>query len=148
MLSRRFLSILIATAVASVSTVGLSDEPTKPLSHVQDAASAQENPTLKVVATFDKAMPTGITISHDNRVFLSFPRWGDPVDATVVELKDGKAVPYPDAEINTLNENDTANCLVSVQSVVTDSANHLWALDSGNLKMGKNLPKGPKLVGD
>ena len=148
MQSRRFISIFISAAIASAGAVAFAEDAvaTKPLAHVEDAAAAQENPALKVVATFDKAMPTGITISHGNRIFLSFPRWGDPVDATVVELKDGKAVPYPDAEINKLNESDAANCFVSVQSVVVDSANHLWALDSGNLKMGKNFPKGPKLV--
>ncbi|HUO10908.1 MAG TPA: L-dopachrome tautomerase-related protein [Phycisphaerae bacterium] len=118
----------------------------KPLSHVQDAASAQENPALKVVAELSGAMPTGITVSHDNRIFLSFSRWGDPVDSTVVELKDSKIVPYPDAQINKLNESDPASCFVSVQSVVVDSANHLWALDSGNLKLERNFPRGPKLV--
>ncbi|MGN6370399.1 MAG: L-dopachrome tautomerase-related protein [Phycisphaerae bacterium] len=138
--------IAIATTVVSAIPAAFADDGHKPLAHVQDDAAARENSSLQVVATFDKAMPTGITMSQDNRIFFSFPRWGDPVDATVVELKDGKATPYPDAAINKLNENAPANCFVSVQSVVVDSANHLWALDSGNLKMGKNFPKGPKLI--
>jgi sugar lactone lactonase YvrE len=139
------LSISLSTGFVSAQEIA-DAKAGKPLSHVQDAANAPENSALQMVAEIAGAMPTGITVSHDGRLFLSFPRWGEPVDSTVVELKDSKIVPYPDAEINKLNETDPANCFVSVQSVVADSANHLWVLDSGNLKMGKNFPKGPKLV--
>jgi sugar lactone lactonase YvrE len=148
----RIASTILALVACSTTTIFAADEPVpikpdKPLSHVQNAGTAPENPALEVVATFTGAMPTGITISHDNRLFLSFPRWGDPVESTVVELKDGKPIPYPDAQMNKLNTDDPANCFVSVQSVVVDAANHLWVLDSGNINMGKNLPKGPKLIG-
>src|SRR4051794_27421560 len=56
---------------------------------------------LELYATFDGPMPTGVTVSQDGRVFVNFPRWGDAVDFTVAEVKDGKPVPYPDKAINT-----------------------------------------------
>jgi sugar lactone lactonase YvrE len=102
---------------------------------------------IETVATFDGPMPTGVTVSHDGRVFVNFPRWGDTVEYTVAELKDGKPVAYPNAEINQYDQDRVAERLVSVQSVVVDPANRLWILDTGSLHMGPAVPGGPKLVG-
>jgi hypothetical protein len=55
---------------------------------------------LEVVATFDGPMPTGVTVSRNNRIFVNFPRWGDAVPFTVAEVVHGKAVAYPDASVN------------------------------------------------
>jgi sugar lactone lactonase YvrE len=106
---------------------------------------------LEAVALFNGAMPTGVTVSHTGRIFVNFPRWGDPVDFTVGELKNGRAEPYPDAEINrwagagSVKKADKA--FVSVQSVVVDPSDRLWVLDTGNVKMEGAVPGGPKLVG-
>ncbi len=102
---------------------------------------------LEVVATFDGPMPTGVTVSHKGRIFVNFPRWGDPVDFTVAELKDGKPVAYPDAEFNRLDRDHPESGLVSVQSVVVDPRDRLWILDTGSIEFGPTLPGGPKLVG-
>lgn len=51
---------------------------------------------LETVALFEGAMPTGVTVSHEGRIFVNFPEWGDDVDATVAELRDDRPVPYPD----------------------------------------------------
>lgn len=102
---------------------------------------------LEVIATFSGPMPTGVTVSHTGRVFVNFPRWGDPVAFTVVEVKNGKTVPYPDAAINRLDRANAAKGLVSVQSVVVDPADRLWLLDTGSTEFGPTLPGGPKLVG-
>ena len=45
-------------------------------------------------------MPTGVTVSHSGRIFVCFPKWGDKVDFTVAEVKNGRPVAYPDAAIN------------------------------------------------
>jgi len=55
---------------------------------------------LEVVATFNGPMPTGVTVANNGRIFVNFPKWGDNVEYTVAELKDGKTLPYPNAEIN------------------------------------------------
>jgi hypothetical protein len=72
----------------------------------------------EVVAQFEDLMPTGVTVTDDGRVFVSFPRWGDEVPYTVAEVVDGKAVPYPSPQINAWSDNH-ADRLVSVQSVIT-----------------------------
>ena len=41
--------------------------------------------TLEQVAHFDGAMPTGVTVSHQGRIFVNFPKWGDEVAFTVAE---------------------------------------------------------------
>src|SRR5678815_5353008 len=48
-------------------------------------------------------MPTGIAVSHDGRIFVNFPRWGDPVEFTVAEIKGDVALPYPDLATNKLD---------------------------------------------
>jgi sugar lactone lactonase YvrE len=103
-----------------------------------------------VVATFNGPMPTGATVADNGRIFVNFPRWGDNVEYTVAEIKDGKTVPYPNADINRYADgDDPANRLVSAQSVVVDPAgNRLWILDTSSIAFGPVKPGGPKLVAD
>jgi sugar lactone lactonase YvrE len=101
---------------------------------------------LEVIGTFSGAMPTGVTVSKTGRIFLTFPRWGDPVEANVAELKDGKAVPYPNAEINKLKEDKPADCLMTVQSAVVDPLDRLWLCDTGTVNMGPVQPGGAKMM--
>ena len=103
--------------------------------------------TLESVAEFYGPMPTGVTVSQEGRIFVCFPRWGDPVDYTVAEVIDGRTVPYPDAQFNQPNPADPAASLMSVQSVVVDPANRLWLLDTGSIQFGPTTYGGPKLVG-
>ncbi|HMB04069.1 MAG TPA: L-dopachrome tautomerase-related protein [Isosphaeraceae bacterium] len=112
-----------------------------------DLPSARPAGAIEVVATFDGPMPTGVTVSRTGRIFVNFPRWGDPVDFTVAELKGGQPVPYPDAAFNRLNKDRPAECLVSVQSVVVDPDDRLWLVDTGSVEFGPTLSGGPKLVG-
>ncbi len=102
---------------------------------------------IEPVACFNGPMPTGVTVSHDGRIFVNFPRWGDNADFTVAELVNRKPVAYPDAAVNDIKEGDPAKRFISVQSVVIDPANRLWALDTGRIEWGKAEPGGPKLVG-
>ncbi len=103
---------------------------------------------LEVVATFDGPMPTGVTVANDGRIFVNFPKWGDNVEYTVAEVKDGKTVPYPNPDINHYGDADNqADRLVSVQSVVVDpTGSRLWILDTGSLAFGPVKPGGPKLI--
>ena len=103
--------------------------------------------TIEVVATFDGPMPTGVTVSSDGRIFVNFPRWGDAVDFTVAELKDGKAVAYPDETFARFDKSRPGQTLVSVQSVVVDPSDRLWMLDTGSIEFGPPLPGGAELVG-
>jgi len=103
---------------------------------------------LEVVATFNGPMPTGVTVANNGRIFVNFPKWGDAVDYTVAEVKDGNTVPYPNAEINRYAQGDNpAEKLISVQSVVVDpTGKRLWILDTGSIAFGPVAPNGGKLI--
>jgi sugar lactone lactonase YvrE len=102
--------------------------------------------SAELVHAFDVQMPTGVTVADDGRIFVCYPRWGDPVEFTVAELVDDEEVAYPAAEFNVFDEQHPADCLVSVQSVVVDPAGRLWLLDTGATEFGPTIPGGPKLV--
>lgn len=139
-----------------VSVVALLCVPV--VSCAQSAAIDQPVGRLETVATFNDAMPTGVTVSHANRIFVNFPRWGDDVPFTVSEMVQGKAVAYPNAAINDWpgrslpNPNAFSDAqidqthFVSVQSVVVDPADRLWVLDTGAPLLKNTVPGGPKLV--
>jgi sugar lactone lactonase YvrE len=94
----------------------------------------------------DGPMPTGVAVSKDGRIFVNFPRWGDPVEFTVAEIKEGKAIAYPDADINKLKTGAEADHLISVQSVTMDSQNRLWIVDTGSINMQPIKPGAAKLL--
>jgi sugar lactone lactonase YvrE len=114
----------------------------------QQLAQEQVVGELQVVATFTGAMPTGVTVANDQRIFVNFPRWGDNVEYTVAEVIGGRTVAYPNAEINQYGDTDNqADKLVSVQSVVVDpSGERLWILDTGSIAFGPVKLGGPKLI--
>jgi len=118
------------------------------MSLAQDFAKDRAIGQLEVAATFSGPMPTGVTVANDGRIFVNFPKWGDNVDYTVAEVKDGKTVPYPSADINLYkNGDDQSDKLVSVQSVVVDpSGTRLWVLDTGSIGFGTTSLGGPKLI--
>lgn len=102
---------------------------------------------LEVVHTFtDGPMPTGVSVSHTGRIFVNFPKWGDEVPATVVELVDGAVKPYPSAEANQAKSKADQDAFVSVQSIVIDPADRLWVLDTGSPLFEETQRGGPKLV--
>ncbi|MBP1821706.1 hypothetical protein [Mycobacterium sp. OAE908] len=101
----------------------------------------------EVVAEFTDLMPTGVTVSDDGRIFVSFPRWGDDVAYTVAEIVDGVAVAYPSEEANKWSGVEPRDQLISVQSVVVDPDGHLWLLDTGAPSFSPYVGGGgPKLV--
>lgn len=101
---------------------------------------------LELVHAFTGPMPTGVTVSDSGRIFVNYPKWGDEVPATVTELRDGQALPYPDQQWNSPRGDDDPGAFVSVQSVVVDPADRLWVLDTGSPLMQPTTLGGPKLV--
>jgi len=102
---------------------------------------------VETVATFDRSMPTGVAVSREGRIFVSFPRWADPIEMSVAEMKNGQPTPYPDAQWNPAPPGAAATTFVGVQSVTVDAKNRLWVLDTGTVDMGRVQPGGAKLVG-
>ena len=128
-----------------------------------DVSGTRTKGQLETVAQFNGPMPTGVTVSQQGRIFVNFPRWGDDVPFTVAEIVKGKAVAFPSALVNAFGANGTRAALsmensdraaalrrshfVGVQSVVVDSADRLWVLDTGSIAFNPTAPGGPKLIG-
>lgn len=87
-----------------------------------------------------------MTVAENGRIFVNFPRWGDDVQFTVGEIRDGKVVAYPNAAINKENPHDPAQGFISVQSVVADGRGRLWVLDTAAPGFAAPKQGGAKLV--
>lgn len=137
-----------AGAAAIASAAASRARPASAAGGIAGLASDRPAGELELVATFPDSMPTGVTVSSKGRIFVNFPRWGDPVPFTVGEVKrDGSVAPYPSLDLNVLDTTRPLDTLVSVQSVVVDPLDRLWLLDTGSLKFGPVIEHGPKLVG-
>ena len=114
-------------------------------------AAGKRDHKLQPVALFTgPCFPTGLSISHNGRLFVCYPRWGQPVNFTVAEVTQGGLVPFPDAQTNGFYPSeptrlDPKSHLVSVQSVVFDADDRLWLLDTGSINMQPWIEGGPKL---
>lgn len=153
---RQLNSLLVGLVVAC--GCGSSDRPeartafygNEKLARADNASNqpAQVNSDkLELVAGFYGPMPTGVAVSKAGRIFVNFPRWGDPVEFTVAELRDGKPVPFPNPQINQWQDGaDAKTQLVSVQSVVVDEQDRLWLLDTGSINFQPAIAGGQKLI--
>src|ERR1700677_2445711 len=144
MMKKRWLAsalgaVLACACVACAQTPGPAPSP---------ASLPAEQPIGRIepVAYFYDAMPTGVTVSRDGRIFINYPRWGDDVPFTVAELRDGKAVAYPNAAINAYVPAHPGTTLISVQSVVGDALDRLWILDTAAPGFEEPKVGGAKLV--
>ena len=150
--------ILLIIAATTLGVGCKSDDPTvetKPsgregqLARANDAdqrANQVNSDKLQLFAAVKGPMPTGVAVSKTNRVFTNFPRWGDPVEFTVAEIKDGKIEAFPSRELND-STGDLSKTLFAVQSVVVDDQDRLWALDTGSVNFGPPKPNAAKLIG-
>ena len=92
---------------------------------------------------------TGIAISRQGRIFVSFPRWvGNPRQSVAEVMSDGSLRPYPDSEWNSWNGDAAAagNHFVCVQSVFVDDNDFLWILDPASPGFKGVVRGGAKLV--
>ncbi|GAA4465646.1 L-dopachrome tautomerase-related protein [Nibrella saemangeumensis] len=90
---------------------------------------------LTNVATFTGEQVTGLTMSHDGRLFACFPRWRDRVLYSVVEvLRDGSYNPYPNDSWNHWKGHPQENKFTCVQSIIA-YGNSLFVLDPASPEM-------------
>lgn len=90
-------------------------------------AGAQDN-MLNEVASFGNHQPIGVTVSQQNRVFVSFPHNKEFLYA-LTEIKNGQRVPYPNAEWNRYIPEEYDTHFYNVQDIYSENGN-LWVLDS------------------
>lgn len=132
----------VALAVGNVAAATHSSSPLALDQLAQDRAIGKP----EVVATFNGAMPTGVTVTREGRIFVNFPRWGDDVPFTVAEVKDNRLVPYPNAAVNRADSAEPGSHLLSVQSVVADGQGRVWILDTAAPGFSQPVAGGAKLV--
>ena len=105
-------------------------------------------PALTVVHQFgDDFHLVGIGVSKSGRVFATAPTAHRSGGVSMVEVNTatGSVTPYPDTAWNTVRPApDGKPEWGAVQALWDDSADHLWALDTGITKPGDVIP--PKLV--
>jgi len=142
--SRRALALAVALAFAGTLLTGAAAQA-QPLT-LAELASDRVIGQPEVVATFNGAMPTGVTVTEAGRIFVNFPRWGDDVPFTVAEVKGNQLVAYPNPEINKADNARPGERFLSVQSVVADGLGRLWVLDTAAPGFSKPVTGGAKLV--
>lgn len=90
---------------------------------------------------------TGVAIAADGRLFTNYPYWLDKHSYSVVEVKDGKPVPYPSVAWNSFKKGETGlNKFVCVQSVVTDDEGFLWVVDAAGIGLADVYQKSNKIL--
>ncbi|WP_153393694.1 L-dopachrome tautomerase-related protein [Chryseobacterium vaccae] len=134
-------------AMALVSLTACNKSPNQANPKSENEISTEKNAQLEEVFSDSTYQLTGVAVAKDNRVFVNYPYWLDTHSYSVVEVKDGKPVPYPNAEWNSFKKGeDGQNKFVTVQSVVTDDKGFLWVVDAAGIGLGKVYQHSSKVV--
>lgn len=83
---------------------------------------------LETAADLGKYQAIGLSVSKDNRVFVSFPRKQDNYEYGLTEIVNGERKPYPNKEWNENTEGFRS--FASIQDLYVDKDDFLWVLDS------------------
>ncbi len=126
---KRFAVLPLSISIAVFTGAGQASAQTRRTN--RKAANKQSNGRIEQVFAFYNQMPTGVTVSQSGRIFVNYPRWEDSVEFTVAEIKDGREIPFPNANINRLNLQKPGETFVSAQSVVVDPKDRLWICGHG-----------------
>ena len=134
-------------AMALFSLTACNKSPNQANSKTENEISIEKNAQLEEVFADSTYQLTGVAVAKDNRVFVNYPYWLDTHSYSVVEVKGGKPVPYPDEEWNNFKKGeDGQNKFVTVQSVVTDDKGFLWVVDAAGIGLGKVYQHSSKVV--
>ncbi|CAI9677778.1 L-dopachrome tautomerase-related protein [Elizabethkingia anophelis] len=134
-------------AIPLVSIVACSQSPSRTDAKSKSEISTDNNAQLEEVFSDSTYQLTGVAVTKNNRVFVNYPYWLDTHSYSVVEVKDGNPIPYPDAEWNSFKKGeDGQNKFVTVQSVVTDNKGFLWVVDAAGIGLGKVYQHSSKVV--
>ncbi len=131
---RRFGFVLLCTLVLVAVGLHLLLGGGEPL---EDRSTAPSLPFDVVEKVADLDFPPGnIAVSSDGRVFVTLHPDGRP-PVQVVELVDGKPVPFPDEEYQ--HESDRVPYFQSILAVRIDRQGRLWTLDFA--RFGRGQPR-------
>lgn len=146
----RIQSIITLIAVSLYFTACVNSTPKQATAADDTTAAitrAVDTSLLEEVFADSTYQLTGVAVTADGRVFTNYPYWLDKHSYSVVEVKDGKPVPYPDEVWNSFKKGeDGQNKFVCVQAVVADDKGFLWVVDAAGIGLGKVYRKSNKLV--
>lgn len=136
----------IAWAVLIIgSSIACKKSPNKEI--VSNGDKVKVGAQLEEVFSDSTYQLTGVAVAKGGRLFVNYPYWLDIHSYSVVEVKDGKPVPYPNAEWNSFKKGeDGQNKFVCVQSVVTDDKGYLWVVDAAGIGLDKVYQHSNKVV--
>src|ERR1700712_385981 len=102
---------------------------------------------LETVYSDNTCQFTGVAVSAKGRLFVTYPRWSDTYRFGVVEVINGRGVPYPDAAMNTWKPGDDGmNKWVCVQTAYIDDQDKLYIVDPAAPKLGTVYHNSAKVV--
>ena len=81
------------------------------------------------VARLGKRRAIGVSVSADNRLFVSFPHGGSDYRYGLTEIIAGQPRPFPNEAWNA-HTGDSATRFINVQDLYVDAKDKLWVLDS------------------
>jgi len=138
---------LTMIGVTMLSLIACNKSPNQNSGKSEDGISADKTAKLEEVFADSTYQLTGVAVAKDNRVFVNYPYWLDNHSYSVVEIKDGKPIPYPNEEWNSFKKGeDGQNKFVTVQSVVTDDKGFLWVVDAAGIGLGKVYQHSAKIL--
>lgn len=86
------------------------------------------DPNLEIAASFGPYRPIGVSVTSNNRLFVSFPKQKEDHQYGLTEIINGRRVPYPNEDWN--KQGDEKSHFVNVQDIFVDAQDYLWVLDS------------------
>lgn len=139
------LNRYISGLMLLLASIGLHAEA--PTNHAEaPKAPRYTSDKLIPVADLGKKRAIGVSVSSDNRLFVSFPNRPTNYQYGLVEIINGKTKVYPDAAWNE-TAGDQNKRFVSVQDLYVDIKDNLWVLDSkpsGGSIFGKSTDQKPE----
>lgn len=145
-MNKYILTLLLPTGMALASYSQPSHNSSE---HKKDTAaiSIASNKLEQVFADSTYQL-TGVAVSPDGRLFVSYPYWLNKHSYSVVEVgKDGKATPYPDEAWNSFKKGESGESkFVCVQAVFADDKGYLWVVDPAGIGLSDVYQKSNKLI--
>ena len=105
-------------------------------------------PALTLAFALPDAVTNGVAVTPEGRIFAALARIDGSVGPRVVEIRNGRPVPFPDEAWNAFADGaDPARTLVWVNSLRIGPDGDLWLVDTGSPGFGQPMrPGGCKLV--
>ena len=110
-------------------------------------SKAQSNYEIVTKISPPNPDPSGIAVSKNNRIFLSFPRHADNhTEFALAELVNNELVPFPNKDYVYPSKKPYKDWLVSPHGIYIDKNDILWVLDDGKRAGIKEIPEGAAKV--